>query len=176
MKKLISIFLLICIIFPFVGSVSWLNYQKKKVRKQIKHEIIAGIDKSELVQLSFTKAQAETELEWEHSKEFEYNNNMYDIIIADTTENIITYWCWWDVEETALNQKLKKTLANFLGKDTKNKETKTRFANFYQSLFHNKSTLWEAIQTETTQQLTTPYLFDYTSLQFPPTTPPPKYS
>lgn len=159
-----------------MGSVGWLTYQKQKVKKQIKREIIASIDKSELVQLTFTKDQLETELEWEHSKEFEYNHQMYDIVEADTTENIITYWCWWDTEETELNQKLKKTLANFLNNDTKNKETKTRFANFYQSLFHSKTEAWKALNKQVSKTNNFAYIFNYSSLHFPPTTPPPNYS
>ena len=173
MKKLIGIFLLLCLIVPFTGTISWLNYQKKKVRKQIKHEIIAGIDKGELVQLTFTIEETNSQLKWKHSKEFEFNHQMYDIVEADTSGNIINYWCWWDHQETKLNKQLNKLLAQFLGNDTKNKETKTRLANFYQSLFHSKYNPWEALKTVNNNKLYTQYLFDYTSLHFAPTTPPP---
>jgi hypothetical protein len=135
LKKFIGIFLLLCLIVPFTGTVSWLNYQKKKVRNQIKHEIITGIDKSELVQLTFTIEETTSQLKWKHSKEFEFNHQMYDIVEADTTENTIIYWCWWDHQETKLNKQLTKLLAQFLGNDTQNKETKIRFANFYQTLY-----------------------------------------
>lgn len=176
MKKAISIILLLSLVLPFVGTVSWLNYQKKKVKRHIKHEIIAGIDKSELVLFTFTKAQIENELNWKHSKEFEYNNSMYDIVEADTSNNTYTYWCWWDYKETKLNKQLSKLLAQFLGNDTQNKETKTRFAQFYQSLFQLKNTPWKANLIATKLNNNIAYSFNYTSLQFPPPTPPPNYS
>lgn len=176
LKKLISIILLLSLILPFVGTVSWLNYQKKKVKHHFKQEIIASIEKNELVNFTFTLKEAETKLNWEHSKEFEYNNSMYDIVEADTTNNIITYWCWWDSEETELNKKLKKLLANFLGEDTEDKKTKTQFAQFYQSLYHTKNIPWKAIYKEQNKTKNFAYIVDYTSLHFPPTTPPPNYS
>ena len=176
LKKLTSILLLLCLILPFVGTIAWLNHQKKQIKRQIKHQIIAGIDKGELVQFTFTKAQIENELKWEHSKEFEYNNNMYDIVEADTTNNIITYWCWWDYKETKLNKQLTKLLAQFLGNDSKNKETKTRFAQFYHSLYQIKNIPWKANLTTTEINNNTVYCFNYTSLHFPPLTPPPNYS
>ena len=176
MKKLISIILLLSLVLPFVGTVSWLNYQKKKVKRHIKHEIIAGIDKSELVLFTFTKVQIENELNWKHSKEFEYNNSMYDIVEADTTNNTVTYWCWWDYKETKLNKQLSKLLAQFLGNDTQNKETKTRFAQFLQSLFHTPLDEWKTNFKPTNTKHNSNYLIAYTSLHLPPTTPPPNYS
>ena len=176
MKNLISISLLICLILPFVGTVGWLNYQKKQIRRQVKHQIIEGIDKSELVQFIFTVTQTKEELDWKHSKEFEYKNNMYDIVEADTTNNIVTYWCWWDYKETKLNKQLTKLLVQFLGNDTQSKETKIRFAQFLQSLFHTKNIPWQALTKETNTKQTFAYIKAYTSLHFPPTTPPPNYS
>lgn len=176
MKKLISIILLLSLILPFVGTVSWLNYQKKQVKRQIKHEIIAGIDKSELVKFTFTKTQIQQNLNWKHSKEFEYNNSMYDIVEADTTNNIITYWCWWDYKETNLNKQLTKLIAQFLGNDQQNKDTKTRFAQFLQSLYHTKNIPWKAVYKEQNTTNNFAYIVNYTSLHLTPTTPPPNYS
>lgn len=174
MKKIISIVLLACLIFPFVGTVSWLNYQKKIIRKQIKHKIIAGIDKSELVLFSFTKNEAER-LKWKHSKEFSFNGSMYDIVEADTVGNNITYWCWWDYEETKLNKQLNTLLADFLGADTKSKETKARLASFYQSLFYSTHKPWKFLNINNNLKHNFIYVLDYLSLQFPPPTPPPNY-
>lgn len=176
LKKVLSIVLLLSLILPFVGTVSWLNYQKKIVRRQIKHEIIAGIERSELVNLTFTLEETQSQLNWKHSKEFEYNNNMYDIVEADTIGNVVTYWCWWDYEETKLNKELTVLLAQFLGNDTQNKETKTRFAQFYKSLYLIGVKPWEAIDKEITTAKTVVYDINYTSIYFPPLTPPPNYS
>lgn len=173
MKKVISIFLLLCLIVPFAGTVSWFHYQKKSIKKQIKHQIIAGIDKDELVLFTFTIEETKTILDWEHSKEFEYNNNMYDIVKADTIGNRVNYWCWWDHKETKLNKHLTKLLTDFLGEDNENKETKVRFANFYLSLFHTNNQPWTALKNNTSIEFNFEYIVDYTSLQLSPPTPPP---
>lgn len=175
MKKLISTFLLICLIIPFVGTVSWLNHHKKMVRRQVKHLIIAGIDKNELVIFSFTFEETKTQLNWKHTKEFEYKNQMYDIVEVDTTENTINYWCWWDNKETKLNKQLNSLLTIFLGNDTQNKETKTRFANFYKTLCYASPTQWKALSVEPNTSLNICYFVDDTTLQIQPPTPPPNY-
>ncbi|MGB0881364.1 MAG: hypothetical protein ACPGSO_00315 [Vicingaceae bacterium] len=158
-----------------MGTVSWLNYQKKKVKRQIKHEIIAGIDKSELVSFTFSFSETQTKLKWKHAKEFEYNKSMYDIVEADTTNNTVTYWCWWDSKETQLNKKLSKLLAHFLGNNQQNKDTKSQFAQFYQSLYHTKLNSWKSENKIQINKPNTAYYREYKVLYFAPKTPPPNY-
>lgn len=83
------------------------------LKREIKHRIIEGIDRSELVELSFT-AEEKKQLRWEHSKEFEYNGEMYDVVESKSENGKITYWCWWDNEETNLNRRLNNLLARAL--------------------------------------------------------------
>ena len=145
------------------------------MRRQIKHEIIAGIDKSELIFLSFTKKEAE-QLKWKHSKEFEYKNSMYDIVEADTTNNIVSYWCWWDYEETKLNKQLNKILAIFLTNNNQQNETKNRFANFYKKLFHNKYKIWESSKSQPTKRVYSLLKQPNHSFKIKPPTPPPQHT
>ncbi len=173
MKRIVSILLLASLILPFVGTVTWLNHQKKTVRRQIKHHIIAGIDKSELVSFTFTKEETKTKLKWKHSKEFGFNGSMYDIVEADTSGNVISYWCWWDYKETKLNKQLATLLADFLGNDQQNKDTKSRFVNFYKSLYCSIKTPWKAENIELINDTKSIYKIAYTSLHHPPPTPPP---
>lgn len=176
MKNLTNILLLACLTLPFIGSVSWLNYQKKKVKHRIKHEIIAGIDKNELVSLTFTLEEVKIKVNWKHAKEFRYNDNMYDVVEADTCDNIVTYWCWWDSEETKLNKQLKKLLAHFLRTNTQNKETKTQLANFYDSLYYSYCKVWKASINKHQKIQFTLYSNNYESLNIAPSNPPPIYS
>ena len=76
-----------------------------------------SVDKSQLVRLSFTKTYAESGLRWEHSKEFEWLGEMYDVVSTESKDDSVTYWCWWDKEETALNKQLTDLVANSLGKN-----------------------------------------------------------
>lgn len=112
MKRIISISLLLLLLLPVAVTVSWLNMEKHLVRKSIKRKIISGIDKSELVALTFHKNEINTTLKWKHSKEFEYKGQMYDIVETSIGSDSIQYWCWWDFEETQLNKKLDNLLAS----------------------------------------------------------------
>lgn len=176
MKNLINIFLICCFILPFIGSVSYLNYQKKKIKRQIKHDIIAGIDKDELVLFSFTLEETQSKLKWKHAKEFEYNGSMYDIVDTDTSNNIITFWCWWDYKETKLNKQLTKLLAQFLGNDTHNKETKSQLRNFLDTLFYLKNEPWKASINTTKKLQLYSYINNYSSLKIASSSPPPRHS
>ncbi|MFH1049421.1 MAG: hypothetical protein V1779_00660 [bacterium] len=46
----------------------------------MKWNMIAGLDKDELVLLKFTEEELVLKLRWEHSKEFEYHYQMNDIV------------------------------------------------------------------------------------------------
>ena len=110
----------------------WLNLQKKQVKREVKWEIIEGIDRSELVLIQLSKSEVEEKLEWEHSKEFEFEGEMYDVVEFEETPDSIKYWCWWDHEETALNKNLADVVNNLLGNhpDRKEKEQKVRESKY----------------------------------------------
>lgn len=88
---------------------SYLKWEKKIIKREIKHKIIAGIDKNELVKLEFGYDELKN-LRWEHSKEFEYNGEMYDIVETEIKKEKVIYYCWWDNEETKLNRQLNNLL------------------------------------------------------------------
>lgn len=108
-----GILLLSCLLLPLLGIVTVFQYQKGQIRREIKHKIIAGLNRSELARVSLHKNDL-NQLRWEHAKEFEFEGEMYDVVSVDETRDSITYWCWWDYEETALNQSLKHQLAQAL--------------------------------------------------------------
>lgn len=100
------------------------------MKKEVKHKIIAGVDKEDLVLLAFTKEEAEQQLNWEHSKEFEFKGNMYDIVEQSATSDSVYYWCWWDKEETVLMQKLYALMGQKLDKDPVHHQHKIQFYQF----------------------------------------------
>ena len=105
---LVFILLLFCFGAPFYGTCFFLQHQKHVVKKEIKRQIIAGIDKKELVHLKFSGSELHAELYWEHEKEFEYAGEMYDVVEKITIGDTTHFWCWPDHQETGLNQKLRK--------------------------------------------------------------------
>lgn len=133
-KRLLSILLLLCLTAPFLGSVLWVKHQKHLVKKKVKKEIISGLDKSELIQLSFSAVQIESELKWKHAKEFEFRNKMYDIVEQAISGDSTTFWCWLDKEETTLNNRLDKLLALVWKKNEQQQSQDQHLSAFVKSL------------------------------------------
>jgi hypothetical protein len=150
----------------------WLNYQKKQVKREVKWKIIEGIDKSELVLIHLIKNEAAEKLDWEHSREFEYEGEMYDVVEFEETKDSVKYWCWWDYEETTLNKNLAAVVHNLLGNHPDKKEKEQKLISFYQSLFSEKIFQWQALQFARLSYLFTEYEFilkDYiNSIPSPP--------
>jgi hypothetical protein len=120
----------------------WLELRKYSVRKQVKRELIAGIDKDELVLLKFSKIEVEEKLHWKHRKEFEFEGWMYDIVSIETTNDSVCYHVWWDNEETQLSRQLNRLTAIAFGNDRKRQEKQMHFNQFTRTLFFSKSLPW----------------------------------
>lgn len=130
------------LIAPAVVTYTWIQQRKCAVKKEVKWKMISGIDKKELVLLKFSNREIETKLNWKHSKEFEFNNQMYDIVDKKITKDSIQYWCWWDFEETKLNQQLSKLLVTVFQKDIPSKEKQAQIVDFYKSLYFQSAFTW----------------------------------
>ncbi len=110
---------------------------------------MAGIDCAELVQLTISKQDAATKLRWEHSKEFSYQGEMYDIVYADSIgSDTIQYWLFWDNEETKLNRQLASLVANAMGHDPGTEKKNAQFNHFVKDIICNDiSTLQQPLPT-----------------------------
>ncbi len=172
LKSIISILLLISFTIPFGGSYILLQYQKRQVKKEIKERIISGIDKNDLVFLKLSKKESESELLWEHSGEFEYNGEMYDIVHAEETGDTFFYWCWWDHKETKLNKQLDNLVTQAMGDNIGIQANAKCIATFLFSLFTLKTDAWDAF-TESRYAPRTPANSFYSSIKISPPIPPP---
>lgn len=143
-----AICFLLCFVAPIGVTLTVVQLQKKQVKREVKHRIIDGIDKDELVLLEFSLEEIDEKLRWKHSKEFEYNGYMYDIVERETRNDTTYFWCWWDHEETELNKQLEELLAHAMGKHPQNKQSKEELIDFYKSLYfqHNSEVTSDARQ------------------------------
>ncbi len=137
MRKGFAILLLVVSLYPFLGTKAILLLRKERIRETVKERILAGVGQNELVELSFSLQAIETELEWEHSKEFEYKGEMYDVVKAEQQADSITYWCIHDKAETEINRHLDQLTALETGKDPQHKAALGNFFDFLKSLFCN---------------------------------------
>ncbi len=130
------------LIAPAVVTYSWLQQRKRAVKKEVKWKMIAGIDNKELVHLKFSKKEISEKLNWKHSKEFEYNNQMYDVVDTVVSKDSIQYICWWDFEETKLSKQLDELLVGVYQHDSKSKEKQDLLTKFYKSIYLSPLFSW----------------------------------
>lgn len=98
-------------------------------------QIADGAGQNTLVRLAFTKAQATTALEWEHSREFEYKGEMYDVVKAEEKGDSLIYHCIWDKAETAINRQLDNLVRMVSNNNPQNKQDFKLLLDFFKSLF-----------------------------------------
>ncbi len=110
-KRFTAFSYLFLLLVPFAVVFFALKAEHYQHRKKVKHQLIASIDRDELVLLGFKNSEMGKLLRWEHSKEFEYQGEMYDVVERQSTADSMFFWCWWDNDETQLHRKLDRLLA-----------------------------------------------------------------
>ncbi|MGJ3236509.1 hypothetical protein [Marivirga sp.] len=173
-KQLILISFLFCLVAPAMVTYLYLTHQKYRIKREVKWKIIEGVDKTDLVLIQLTKAEAKEKLDWEHSREFEYEGEMYDVVEFEETKDSVKYWCWWDYEETTLNKNLAAVVNNLLGNHPDKKEKEQKLISFYQSLFLEKVFQWQALQFARLPNSFTEYELIFKDYINPIPSPPPQ--
>lgn len=158
---------------PLLGAFGWLQFEKYRIKRKVKREIIAGLQAQDLVKLSFHTHETNTKLRWEHEREFEFENTMYDIVYKTTDGDTVHFWCWEDSEESELNQQLKTLASQTFHADPSTQKKHLSLQQFLKSLFAH-----QPIETTFAQSvlLSTPnsiYQAQILTLNIPPPTPPP---
>src|SRR5690554_5590213 len=108
MRKHIPLLFILALILPFIGVYVWLKLKKSEVRKSVKHRLMKGIPKDELIQFTFALEDTAKVLNWIHSKEFEYQGEMYDIVTRYYSKDSVKYDLWWDHEERSEERRVGK--------------------------------------------------------------------
>ncbi len=134
-RKFAGILLILCFLVPAATTFIYLEYQKEMVKEEVIARMLMGMDKDLLVLLKFTKKEAESKLDWEHSKEFEYRGQMYDVVEFETKGDTTFYWCWEDKKETHLEATLENLIAQTLGNNPQNQENGKKVYSFFKSLY-----------------------------------------
>ncbi len=146
-----TLLLLLSLFTPFSATYLWLHIQKVLVKKKVKAELIAGIDKSELAHFTFSQSQLKTDLRWEHDREFEYNGEMYDIVETEMLGDSIHYICWHDKAETQLNRRLQTLIAQATSGSAEHRARETLCYQLLKSLVIEPSTESRLIISKSTR-------------------------
>jgi magnesium-transporting ATPase (P-type) len=136
--------------------------------------MIAGIEKEELVLLKFKTEEEKALLRWEHSKEFEYRGQMYDVVLREQVGDSTYYHCWWDAEETALNQQLTDLTQLALNTNPERQKHQKTLYSFLQTLYFPSNYKWLACIHESSNSFISYFPNIQASIYFQPPTPPPE--
>ena len=173
-KQFISFLLLFILIVPAVSTYFWLQQRKRIVKKEIKQEMIAGMDKSVLVFFKFSKVEINLKLHWEHAKEFEYKHEMYDVVERISEKDSVQLWCWYDYKETKLNKQLQQLLDVAFASDTSSKDKKEQIVIFYKSLYFKEISFWKPLISCHPEKTSICFKNDYKSIVISISEPPPE--
>ncbi|MFZ6051543.1 hypothetical protein [Halocola ammonii] len=174
MKKTTAILLFFALTFPFWGSFVALHIQKEALQREIKWSIAEGLPKSQLTQLSFQSDEIDSLVNWKHSKEFEYEGEMFDIVQTEITGDSTHFWCWWDKEETLLNKRIDKLAYVALSGDEKTHKQQEHFLMFVKLLNLPPKNVTSAASSELGVTHETSGEFNILTNNSVPDTPPPK--
>ena len=171
-RQISSIFLMLCFIAPIGLTYAVLKLKQWQVREQIEHEIMLGIDKGELLQLTFSKTDA-ADLEWEHDREFMFEGQSYDVVEKEETTDSITYHVWWDKVETKIKNQLAELVSKALNQDEKQQQNQNQLQDFFKTLFHSQSAEHPFEFSIVSNQNFWTTVSVYSSLSWSPPVPPP---
>lgn len=173
LKKWSSIFFFLCLLSPFIGTYIWLQVEKYQVRQQVKEYLLMETGEENLVWLKFSKAEAEAQLEWEHDKEFAYQNKMYDVVQQRVDGDTLYLLCWPDEAETRLDHQLDLLAGEILKTDPEGKEAKMRLAGFMKVFYHKQPPYHPSFWSDEGRGPSFLYLSSCSILSIAPPKPPP---
>jgi hypothetical protein len=112
-RRVISLLVLLIATWQIVGFFSYIEWEKFRIRKEIKQVIKKSVPEENLVQLDFTFSEFKN-IKWVESNEFKLNGRMYDVVSKKKTKTGYQLMCINDIQETVLFAKLDDSTANNL--------------------------------------------------------------
>ena len=159
---------------PTAGSLTWLNLERSIVKKAVDRHIVAGVEESDLVLLEFSREETGTLLRWEHAREFEYDGQMYDVVETWAVGDTVFFRCWWDREETALNNRMRALALRAFGDAPRVGDTGASLATSSRPSSFVRPGDWAFPTPGPSDPRTPPPADRYLSIVLPPLTPPPR--
>lgn len=175
LKRILSATILITtLVSPAIITIGTIEAERYLVRQDIKHLMMQGISKDRLQLIKITPDESD-QLDWEHSQEFEYKSEMFDVVYQEFKNDTSYYWCWWDHRESSLNRELSQLLHNTLSNRKTNNENNIRLIILFKSLYSEALASVSCAAGETTnQQPICGYLANYSSTYLDTQNPPPE--
>jgi hypothetical protein len=120
MRKCFGWCFLLLFSWQLVGYVVFFEWKHTRIKKEIKSLLKRGVPPEELVDFHFNTSQIER-LKWLKKNEFEWNNQLFDVVQSFTGCDGITHFrCISDTQEKVLFKDLNKHIASNLQDDSQN--------------------------------------------------------
>jgi hypothetical protein len=118
LKRLFAISILLAIVLNLTSVFIVFKIQQCRIRREIKHQIKAGIPEGELHEFNLSKKDYE-QLDWVRPDiEFRKGNEMFDIVRTETTSDSIQLHCVNDKEEAVLFTQLDELIQKKMEKES----------------------------------------------------------
>lgn len=135
MNRPSGMFLLAAFLLPSLLTLGSLELRRAQVREAVAATIRKGLPPAEVVRLSFSIASARQELDWEHSREFAYRGQMYDIIAVDWEGDSVHYTCYWDHAESLIKNELRQFWMGIFQSDPLQQAASARWFYYFTQLY-----------------------------------------
>jgi hypothetical protein len=135
MKKILSIITIFCFTIPVLSVYFFLLAEKENI-KNLTHEKLFSEKKStNWIKIELSEKEAHQLIEWENDHEFEYNQNMYDVVKREQSGNHLIYWCYQDIEESLINEQLGELFSYLTGGHSTRPETRHLLEKVFKKLY-----------------------------------------
>lgn len=161
-----------CFIAPIGLTYAVLKMKQWQVRDQVEQQILQGVDKGELVELTFTMEES-ANLKWEHDREFEYKGQSYDVVEKEVYEDSVTYYVWWDKIETRIKSQLSELVAKALNQDEDQQQNQDELNQLLKNLIHFPKVNLESPKVQDLHRQYGQLFSFYKPLSWAPPVPPP---
>ena len=141
----------------------------------MKWQLLSETPNEDLVLLKFTTQEAQQKLNWEHSREFEFENKMYDLVRQSQVGDTLFYWCYEDQEETALNQQIKSLVNLSLANNQDYQNQQKNLLQWFELLYYSPSSINNTLAIILANEVHhNEYDIIYLSINLAPLLPPPQ--
>lgn len=134
-----GIFFILILVFPFLGSWLWLQTHQQAARYDARITLSNIEDDENLVLWKFTTHEAATQLFWEHTREFEYKGEMYDIVRFEKHGDTTWYWCHHDRKESRVKKAMNSLVSTWLGTNPQQHQDQQRILDFLKTLYTHQT-------------------------------------
>jgi len=137
LKKVFSLLLLSVLIFPLISTYYSHQVLLKKIKREVKANLLAHWNKKKIETLTFTSNDLKSKNIIFHKEDFEIeiDGKMYDIIEQKNISNNIIIKCIPDEKESAFKSKIKESLSSIFSHHPFQKNQTKAIISFLENLF-----------------------------------------